>query len=133
MFFGPWVALTRTIGVFPPDVLIAIVSRMNRNMAPVMTALMPAALLSTIPVLLVSYGARPRTFYMALTALALLVVSLLVTMIVEVPIVKLVETWTISTIPGDWQRLRDRWGAFHVVRVVAGISAFALLVAGAVF
>jgi uncharacterized membrane protein len=102
-------------------------------MAPVMTALMPAALLSTIPVLLVSYGARPRTFYMALTALALLVVSLLVTMIVEVPIVKLVETWTISTIPGDWQRLRDRWGAFHVVRVVAGISAFALLVAGAVF
>jgi uncharacterized membrane protein len=131
MFFGPWIALTRTIGVFAPDVFIAIVRRMNRNMAPVMTALMPAALLSTIPVLLASYGARPWTFYMALTALALLIVSLLVTVIVEVPIVRQVETWTPSSLPGDWQCLRDRWGAFHVVRVVAGISGFVLLLVGA--
>jgi uncharacterized membrane protein len=132
MFFGPWVALTRTIGVFAPEVLIAIVRRMNRNMAPVMTALMPAAMLSTIPVLLASYGARPWTFYMALAALALLIVSLLVTVIVEVPIVKQIETWTASSLPGDWQHLRDRWGAFHVVRVVAGIAGFVLLLVGAV-
>jgi hypothetical protein len=52
--------------------------------------------------------------------------------IVEVPIVKQVETWTASTLPGNWQHLRDRWGAFHVVRVVAGITGFALLLVGAV-
>jgi uncharacterized membrane protein len=132
MFFGPWVALTRTIGVFAPDIFIAIVRRMNRNMAPVMTALMPAALLSMIPVLLITHDARPRTFYLNLAGFALFVVSLLVTVIVEVPIVKQVETWTASTLPGNWQHLRDRWGAFHVVRVVAGITGFALLLVGAV-
>jgi hypothetical protein len=132
MFFGPWVALTRTIGAFPPNVLIAIVSRMNRNMAPVMTVLLPAALLSMIPVLLISHDARPCTFYLTLAAFALFVVSLLVTMIVEVPIVKQIETWTVSSLPGNWQLLRDRWGAFHVVRIVAGISGFVLLLVGAV-
>jgi uncharacterized membrane protein len=132
MFFGPWVALTRTIGAFPPDVLIAIVRRMNRNMAPVMAALLPATLLSMIPVLLFSHGGRPCTFYLTLAGFALFVVSLLVTIIVEVPIVKQIETWTPSSLPDNWQQLRDRWGAFHVVRVVAGISGFVLLLVGAV-
>jgi hypothetical protein len=62
MFFGPWAALSRSLHTFEPDVFLAIVNRMNRNMAPVMMVLMPAAMLSIIPVLLYSYGVAPRTF-----------------------------------------------------------------------
>jgi uncharacterized membrane protein len=131
MFCGPWVALSRSFITFEPAVFLAIVRQMNRNMSQVMTILMPAALLSIVPVLFISYNEQPRTFYLTLPGFALFLVALLVTVLVEVPIVKQIETWTVSTLPGNWQQLRDRWGAFHVIRMVASIAGLVLLVVGA--
>ncbi|MGD0864126.1 MAG: DUF1772 domain-containing protein [Rhizomicrobium sp.] len=133
MFVGPWLALTRSIHTFEPEVFLAIVRRLNDNMASVMTALMPAGLLSIAALLFVSFGARPDIFYPALAALALFVVALLVTAIIEVPIVKRIVTWTVPTLPKDWQRLRDRWSAFHIVRIAAAVAGFILLAAGAIW
>jgi uncharacterized membrane protein len=133
MFWGPWLALSRSISTFEPEVFLAIVHRMNQNMASVMTTLMPAALLSTVPVLFISHSERPRIFYPTLTGFALFIVALLVTVLVEVPIVKQIERWTVSTLPGNWQQLRDRWGAFHVVRIVASGAGLVLLVIVAIF
>src|SRR5580704_19509785 len=96
MFHGPWVALSRSMRTFTPEVFLAIVDRMNRNMAPVMTVLMPAALLSIIPVLLLSYRGQRKTFYMNAIAFALFIISLLVTVVIEVPIVEKIMTWTAS-------------------------------------
>jgi hypothetical protein len=42
MFHGPWVALTRSLSTFKPEIFLAIVRRLNQNMAPIMTVLMPA-------------------------------------------------------------------------------------------
>ena len=133
VFWGPWVGLSRSIATFKPEVFLAIGHRMNRNLAPVMTILMPAALLSIVPVLLIAYDERSKTFYLTLAGFALFIVALLVTVFVEVPIVKQIEKWTVSTIPENWQKLRDRWGTFHVVRVVAAVAGFALLVIAAIF
>ena len=133
MFHGPWIALSRSMRTFTPEVFLATVDRMNRNMAAVMTVLMPCALLSIVPVLLFSYGAQPKTFYLSAAALVLFVVALMVTVFVEVPIVQRMANWTVSTLPGDWQELRDRWMRFHVIRVVAGLASFVLLVVGAIF
>ena len=132
MFHGPWIALSRSMSTFEPEVFLAIVDRMNRNMAPVMTVLMPAALLSIVPVLLLSYHERPLTFYLNAAAFALFIVALLVTVLVEVPIVEEIVTWTVSTLPPNWQQLRDRWTRFHIIRVIAGLASFVLLVAGAI-
>ncbi|MEU7861415.1 anthrone oxygenase family protein [Nonomuraea sp. NPDC049141] len=131
VFWGPWLALSRSMAHFEAAVFLAIAHRMNRNLATPMTVLMPLALASIVPVLFLSYG--KQGFYLALVALALLVVALLVTVAVEVPIVKQIATWTVSTLPDDWQRLRDRWVSFHIVRVVAGIAGLAFLVAAAIF
>jgi uncharacterized membrane protein len=133
MFHGPWVALSRSMSSFAPEVFLAIVDRMNRNMAPVMTVLMPAALLSIIPVLIFSYHVQPLTFYLSAAAFVLLIVALLVTVLVEVPIVEEIVTWKVSTLPGNWEQLRDRWMRFHVIRVVAGLLSVVLLVVGAIF
>jgi uncharacterized membrane protein len=133
MFHGPWVALSRSMSTFTPEVFLAIVDRMNRNMAPVMTVLMPAALLSIIPVLVFSYHERQLTFYLSAMAFALFIVALLVTVLVEVPIVEEIVTWKVSTLPGNWQQLRDRWIRFHVIRVISGLASLVLLVAGAIF
>jgi uncharacterized membrane protein len=133
MFYGPWAALSRSFKTLNPEVFLPIVDRMNRNMAPIMTVLMPGALLSIIPVLLTSYNEHPTTFYLTLTAFALFIVALLVTILVEVPIVEQIVIWTPSTLPDNWQQLRDRWGTFHIVRIVAGISGLILLVVAAIF
>jgi uncharacterized membrane protein len=133
MFHGPWIAVSRSMRTFTPEVFLAIVDRMNRNMAPVMTVLMPATLLSIIPVLLLSYHEQPKTFYLSVTAFVLFIVALLITVWVEVPIVQQIVTWTTPALPDNWQQLRDRWMKFHVLRVVAGLASLVLLVVAAIF
>lgn len=133
LFWGPWLALSRSMATFEPDVFLAIAHRMDRNMSSVMTILMPLALLSTVPVLVVSFNERRGTFYLTLTALVLFLVALLVTLLVEVPIVVQIRTWTVATLPSNWQRLRDRWGAFHYLRIAPSIIGLVLLLAGALF
>ena len=133
MFYGPWAALSRSMNTFEPEVFLAIVDRMNRNIAPVMTVLMPAAFLSIVPVLFLSYPTHPRTFYLTLAGFIFFLLALLVTMFVEVPIVEQIVTWTVDTLPANWQQLRDRWRRFHVIRVVAGLASLVFLLAGAIF
>jgi uncharacterized membrane protein len=118
---------------FSPEVFLEIVDRMNRNMAPVMTVLMPGTMLSIIPVMLLSYRQRPMVFYLSTVALSLFLIALLVTVVVEVPIVQQIVTWTPSTLPENWQQLRDRWMRFHVLRVIAGMASLIFLVVAAIF
>ena len=131
MYWGPWLALTRSIATFEPDVFLAIVQRLNRNMEPLMTALLPVALLSTLPVLVLEYGSQ--AFYLTLTGLFLFIVTLVVTVLVEVPIVKQIVTWTASTLPGNWQQLRDHWSAFHYARIVPSLVGLVLILIAAIF
>jgi hypothetical protein len=131
VFWGPWVGLTRSLVTFEPEAFLAIVKRLSTNLAPVMTILMPAALLSMIPVLIFAFGRRPATFYLTLAAFALFAVALVVTMTTEVPIVRQIESWTPSTLPDNWEHLRDKWGSFHLLRVFSAIAGLTLLAAGA--
>jgi uncharacterized membrane protein len=133
MFHGPWIALSRSMKTFSPEVFLEIVDRMNRNMAPVMTVLMPGTMLSIIPVILLSYRQRPMVFYLSTVALLLFLIALLVTVVIEVPIVQQIVTWTPSTLPKNWEQLRDRWMRFHVLRVIAGIASLIFLLVGAIF
>jgi Domain of unknown function (DUF1772) len=133
MFYGPWAALSRSFRTLKPEVFLPVVDRMNKNMAPIMTVLMPASFLSMVPVLLMSYSDHLATFYLTLSAFSLLIVALLITMLVEVPIVEQIVTWTPTTLPDNWQHLRNRWGRFHIIRVVAGVSGLVLLLVAAIF
>lgn len=71
MYWGPWLALTRSMRTFKPEVFLDIVGRMNRNMESVMTILTPVALISIVPVLFFSYQEQPRTFYLTLAGSSL--------------------------------------------------------------
>ena len=133
LFWGPWLALSRSMSTFEPAVFLAIVDRLNRNMARIMSILMPVALLSLVPVLVLSFTERPTTFYLTLTALVLFLIALLVTVLVEVPIVQQITTWTVATLPDTWQQLRDRWGAFHIIRIGVSIAGLILLLIGVIF
>ncbi len=133
MYWGPWLALTRSMHAFAPEVYIPIVRRLGANIGPLMTVLTPAALASTLPVLALSYGGHPVVFGLTLACLGLFALTLAVTVLIEVPIALKAAAWTPETLPGDWEALRDRWGAFHLLRVVPSVVGLALLLVAAVF
>jgi hypothetical protein len=131
MYWGPWLALTISLNKFDIKTFLEVVSRLNKNMAPLMTVLSPLSLLTTILVLILSYKNHITTFYFTLAGFTLFLSAVIVTMTIEVPIVKQIVTWTESTLPPNWEHLRDRWGKFHIIRVIAAISGLIFLLAGA--
>jgi uncharacterized membrane protein len=70
----------------------------------------------------------PRSRYSLLAVAALLVVAGLVTRFGNQPINAIVATWNAQAPPANWAQLRDEWWHWHVVRSMAGVGAFALLV-----
>jgi len=131
MFWGPWLALTVSIRRFSPEIFLALVAQLSRNIGAVMKVLLPLALLLMVPVLVLTHGQRPTAFYCTLGGLVLYAAALLVTVRIEVPLVKQMERWTVDTLPPHWTQVRDRWASFHIVRVVTAVAGLGLLIAGA--
>jgi uncharacterized membrane protein len=71
---------------------------------------------------------RPGTGLVVIAA-ALLIVSVLMSILLLVPINNQSKTWTPENRPADWKEQSNRWDRFHYVRVAVLIAAFALLAA----
>lgn len=63
---------------------------------------------------------------------ALLLLSVIMSILLLVPINNRNRTWTPENRPADWKQQLDRWGRFHYVRVAVIVAAFTLLVAALV-
>ncbi|GAA0927887.1 DUF1772 domain-containing protein [Pseudonocardia zijingensis] len=59
---------------------------------------------------------------------ALLILSVVMSILLLVPINNRNKTWTPDNRPADWKQQLDRWNRWHYVRVAVLIAAFALLV-----
>jgi uncharacterized membrane protein len=66
---------------------------------------------------------------LVVTAGALLILSVVMSVLLLVPINNRGRTWTPENRPDDWKQQMNRWDRFHYVRVAVIIAAFALLVA----
>ena len=64
---------------------------------------------------------------LVVTAGALLIVSVIMSLLLLVPINNRSKTWTPENRPEDWKEQSNRWDRFHYVRVAVLIAAFALL------
>ncbi|MEU4622048.1 DUF1772 domain-containing protein [Actinoplanes sp. NPDC023801] len=76
-------------------------------------------------------GWRNQGTGLTVTAGALLIVSVVMSVLLLVPINNRGKTWTPENRPADWKQQMNRWDRFHYVRVAVIIAAFALLVAAA--
>ncbi|MFF9342343.1 MULTISPECIES: anthrone oxygenase family protein [unclassified Streptomyces] len=70
---------------------------------------------------------RPGTGLVVVAA-ALLVVSVVMSVLLLVPINDRSKTWTPENRPADWKEQANRWDRYHYVRVAVIIAAFTLLV-----
>ncbi|UYM05792.1 anthrone oxygenase family protein [Solicola gregarius] len=89
------------------------------------------ALLATALLAVFAYKADRRRPLLALTALALLVAVLALTLVVNLPINTDQLDWNVQSPPTDWMSVRDRWQLAHALRTGAAVAAFGVLIAAA--
>ncbi|NEB76965.1 DUF1772 domain-containing protein [Streptomyces sp. SID14478] len=65
---------------------------------------------------------------LVIAAGALLIVSVLMSVLLLVPINNRVKTWTTDSRPADWKQQMNRWDRWHYARVAVIVAAFTLLV-----
>jgi uncharacterized membrane protein len=66
---------------------------------------------------------------LVVTAAALLILSVVMSLLLLVPINNRGKTWTPENRPADWKQQLNRWMRWHYVRVAVIVAAFALLAA----
>jgi uncharacterized membrane protein len=100
------------------------------NVAVPMSIIMPAALIFLAWSIWKSYKTNKTVFWLYTLSLVLMVVTLIITVGVEVPIDNQIKNWTVETIPGNWTSLRQTWNEFHTIRTFTSIGSFVLYVIG---
>jgi uncharacterized membrane protein len=131
VFWGTWLGLSRSMASLTPETFLTIGHMMIGNLGTIMAILMPTAILAVLPVLYLLYRERSRALYLTVAGFALFVIALLITLIVEVPIDNQIGEWTVTSLPANWQQLRDRWELFHAIRSWVSVIGLALLLGGA--
>jgi uncharacterized membrane protein len=91
------------------------------------TALLVPAILGSV-VLALAVIRRPGSpRWLPLTAVLLLLVTLVLSVSISVPINTAQVSWSVVAPPADWSSVRDRWQLAHVARTTTSVLAFALL------
>jgi uncharacterized membrane protein len=96
------------------------------------SATLVPALLTTAVAAVLAIKARAGDRRLVPAALALLLVVLVISLVINVPINGDQAGWTVQAPPPDWASVRDHWQLAHLVRTVAALLAFGGLVASAV-
>lgn len=91
------------------------------------------AILATVALLVAVRRSRGGELWLPAAALALMLVVLVVTLTVNLPINSDQNDWNVAAPPSDWADVRDKWQGAHVVRVIAALCAFALLLVSALW
>jgi uncharacterized membrane protein len=92
---------------------------------------MPILLMTSIVLVLVatvlSYQHGRLIFVLSALALLLIVLAVALTLTIMEPLNRLADTWNPDQLPTDWEQVRQRWLAWHTVRTVLAVGAFAAL------
>jgi hypothetical protein len=124
IFCGPLFALHRSLKVFTAGELIKLVKTMSDNLAVPMRILMPGCIILMTVTTWIYQQENSTVFYLSTVSIIFIIISLIITVAVEVPIVTNIQTWTPETVPSDWQAIRDRWVKFHFIRTAVAILSF---------
>jgi uncharacterized membrane protein len=93
------------------------------------TGLLVPAMLGSAALALALIRRRDGGRWLALTAVLLLLVTIVISVAISVPINTAQLSWSVVAPPADWSAVRDRWQLAHVVRTTTAVLAFVLLTA----
>jgi hypothetical protein len=129
VFWGTWFTLTRSLENFSPAEFIHIGKTIIANVAVPMSILMPVTLLMVLLALWQSFKTNRSSFYWYSLSFISMIITLIITVAVEVPIYNQIKTLYVQNIPYNWQLLRHTWNQFHTARTfsaITGLGFFAL-------
>jgi uncharacterized membrane protein len=116
--------------VITPQTFLEVGRTMIGNLGGPMSVLMPAAVLSGIVVcVLILRRGQTLGGVLAAASFVLLLIAMAITLVVNVPIDRQIQSWTTVTLPPDWKAIRDRWEFYHGLRTVVSLFALACLFA----
>ncbi len=119
------VNVAATFDVVPLDVRLTFhTALMQRNGVVMQTAMALAALSSAA----LAFLNRGRTRQLAGIAAVLVVTSFLVTRFGNVPINGRIKVWAVTSAPADHAAILDRWETYNIIRTVAALTAFVLII-----
>jgi uncharacterized membrane protein len=125
VFWGTWFTLTRSIETFSADEFIHIGKVIISNVAVPMRFLMPACILFMLISLWVYQPKNTIGFFLCITALIMIVITLIITLMVLVPIDNDIKHWTAETMPPGWELFRSKWKVYHELRTATSVISFA--------
>ena len=126
LFWGTWFAISRSIENFSAAEFIHIGKVIIKNVANPMRVIMPLCILLMAVSLWLYPEKRSVSFYLIVTSFVLLIVTLIITVGIEVPIDNQIKTWSPETVPSDWTAIRSRWQFFHTIRTFTSLVSFSL-------
>src|SRR5262245_52738866 len=130
VFWGTWFSLSRSMAEITSGTFLEVGHLMIANLGGPMSVLMPAALLSALVLCVLLVRRRqPAASLFAAAALMLMVVALVITLVVNVPIDRQIQSWTTAALAPDWQAIRDRWEFYHGLRTLVSVVALVCLFA----
>ena len=125
VFWGTWFTLTRSLDEFSTAEFIHIGKVIIANVAVPMSIIMPLCILFMFLSMLFYSEKKSSGFYLNVIALALIIITLLVTLLILVPIDNQIKQWAATVIPANWEYLRTRWDFYHTVRTFTSLASFA--------
>src|SRR5437868_5778532 len=124
VFWGTWFTLTRSLETFSGEEFIHIGKTIISNVAVPMSIIMPLCILFMILSLWFYPQKKSAGFYLSAIAFILLIATLLITVLIEVPIDNEIKKWTAATILSNWESIRDHWDVFHSIRTFTSLASF---------
>ncbi|HEV8336689.1 MAG TPA: anthrone oxygenase family protein [Candidatus Polarisedimenticolia bacterium] len=129
VFWGTWFTLTRSLEAFSPAEFLHIGKTIIANVAVPMRLLMPSALFLLVAAVWLHPAKRSASFALLVASLGLLLATLLITLLVEVPIDNEIRRWTVATLPEDFEAKRLTWKSFHAWRTLTSVASLGALLA----
>ena len=129
-FWGSWIGLSRFIKTLTPATFVEVGHVMMDGYGPIMSVLMPAAVLATLVAGILTYRRNPLAGFLTLVGFVCVAGATAITLIVNVPIDEMMAGWTVATLPADWMQIRDRWETYHTARTFVTLGGVAATLAG---
>ncbi|HEV8591100.1 MAG TPA: DUF1772 domain-containing protein [Pyrinomonadaceae bacterium] len=97
-----------------------------RHLGPVMQVLGPLSIVLTITLAILSKERRER--YLLFAAAGFIVVTAVITFVVNQPINTELMSWSVDAPAANWMELRDKWWSGHIARTLTAIAGLVFAV-----
>lgn len=72
-------------------------------------------------------------FISSIIALVALITDMVLTVKGNIPLNNIINSWTASSYPENWNQYRNKWFTFYNIRQAVNLTGFIILVAGMIF